>query len=125
MIEDICVCTVVKMVVFWFYGLISVTYLVKLQIGRHVGRVHRLSTCFYMFYWSCFGLYSLVGVWLYREILACLRPALSSLLGLTCLWLHLASGLGGVTERKQRLFGHRSVLVKNYSCALALNHSLP
>lgn len=55
----------------------------------------------------------------------CLLPALSSLLGLSCLWLHLASVLGGVTERKQALFGHHSVLVKNNSLTAALTHSVP
>lgn len=51
--------------------------------------------------------------------------ALSSLLGLSCLWLHLASGLGGVTKGRQPLFGHHSVLVKNYSCAPLPTYCVP
>ena len=53
---------------------------------------------------------------------------LSSLLGLPGLWPHLASGLGGVTERKRSPPGHSSSVYFCYffnsTFALALNLTL-
>lgn len=66
-----------------------------------------------------------MGIGLCSKMPDCLWLALSSLLGLSCLWLHLVSGLGGVTERKGALFGHHSGLFKNNRFAAALNLSLP
>ena len=52
-----------------------------------------------------------------------LSLGLSSLLGLSCLWLHLAGGLGGVTERKQPLFDHHSAGLQ--PCAAEFPSSTP